>query len=99
MFEKLKTFNAWGMITVKGKKISVRLASIQKDGKPIKRVVDVVSDREMDITGITTIAVNIRSGDYELHVHEMGDAKLFPHPEVLKALEEAVDWIRTTANI
>jgi hypothetical protein len=91
---ELKTFNAWGMVSIKANVITVILSAVSPGGKPYNRTLKEETTRPTDLEGTALIALDMDEHGYELGVHELDQVKIAEHPEVLRVLKMAVDWLK-----
>jgi hypothetical protein len=93
---ELETFNAWGMVSVKDNRVTVILAALSKDGKPLHRTLKEDASRPLDFSGTALIAIGLMKIGYRLGVNELDEVKVAEHPEVLRVLKKAVDWLKSS---
>jgi hypothetical protein len=92
----LQTFNAWGMVSVSGNQVTVILSAIYKDGQPMHRTLKEDANIPLETTGSALIAISLDKKGYHMGVHELSRQKIADHPEVLRVLKKAVDWLKSS---
>jgi hypothetical protein len=93
----LKTQNAFGMISVDKKTITVILSAIRADNsKPINRTIKAESSHNLPI-GSALIAVNIMPTTHEVIAQELAETAIADHPDVKHVLDQALKWLMESA--
>jgi hypothetical protein len=93
---ELQTFNAWGMIAVKDNQITVILSAISTGGKPLHRTLKEDSSMPLDFSGTALVGISLNHKGYHMGVNELDKVKIAEHPEVLRVLQKAVDWLKSS---
>ena len=91
---ELKQFNAWGMASIKDNMVTVTLSAISPGGKPFNRTLKEPTTRPTDLEGTALLALNLEEVGFDLGVHELGKVTIAEHPEVVRVLQKAVDWLK-----
>jgi hypothetical protein len=91
---ELKTFNAWGVVSIKANVVTVILSAVSPGGKPFHRTLKEDTTRPTDLEGTALIALNISEKGFDLGVHELDKVKIAEHPEVVRVLQKAVKWLK-----
>lgn len=92
--KKLKSFNAWGTVSVSNNTITVLLSAITEDMRSIDRTLKGESKINIGHNGSALIAINIEPKAFTAQAHEIGETPIAEHPQVKKAITDAVEWIR-----
>ena len=93
---KLQTFDAFGMVNVELHTITVILAATSTDGTPHHRTLKAETPRNLP-TGAALIGVSVETGD--VRAYELGEGIIVAHPDVMKVIEKAIDWIKASAGV
>jgi hypothetical protein len=91
---RLQNFNAWGLVETTKTNITVSLSALTSEEKQIKRTIKATAERKVP-QGKTAVALAIAKKGYTIKSYELhaGDS-VADHPEVLKVVDEVVEWIR-----
>ena len=92
---KLQTFEAFGMVNVEAHTITVILAATSADGTTHHRTLKAETPRTLPI-GAALIGVSVETGD--VHAYELGEGIIVAHPDVMKMIEQATEWIKASAG-